>query len=553
MASHLRALRMFASRALSLIILLPLWALAGATTGPGGGVTGSTANIVNQLILPQVPVFAPSTLPGLYAWWSAAQFLGDTNGQVVATNWTDITGNWTATNILLFNSSPTYGANSMNEQPGVYFGPGGGSAKTIYEVTNFFTSMQTNLTIFCVARYMGYPDGSQALFTINTNIGTSGILVQPYKISLPPAARSGGIWLIQTAGLDVGDACTMGAYVCDIMVLRLSFVDATHYNYKSWLNGVPALDSQVTAGGIGGQNIPQAGITGAFGQLFFGSKNDTGVEGWNGYLGDLGFYTNALTDDQVNTLNQMLELKYHRRAPNVVLDGASWMVGAGTQVGSNILQLLHQAMPGINIEESAVGGMGSGAIYTNAALSWVNNRRNEAGKNIAVLMADTGFNDTNWLGLTVQQTETNWLNYANLLHSNGWQVDICSPISSEVIETNPGLSRSNWILWQSNNCQSGQGLFDAWVPLQLDPYIGTNGAYSNIVLYPDGDFLHPGITANASMVTNEFAPILNAQIYGTYSLTNPTNVPPMQNGWPWQTVYGGHIYYNSNESWQLMK
>jgi len=528
-------------------------------SGNGNGLTNVNATAVDnvpavQFAQPNYFPFLPGTLGPLAACWEADQFLGNTNGWQVPTNWTDITGDFTLSNYFNINGIVTYSPNAINGNSGVYFNAGGGgAAKEIFCCSNLPTaSMLTNCTIFIVARDMLQDGNNENLLSFSAgNTGNnSGFFIQSFRVQGGPNQDAGGTWYVGITNASSGQPQTMGHYCPDIFIIRFQALNAAQINEKIWLNGVVAFDTTTTANGVGGGETPITGGDGISGNLYIGASPDTGANGWQGFLGSAGIYNAALADDQVAALDGMLEYKYNNFGDTIDLDGASVMNGAGTIRNSNIIELVHMVLPNWNIRMSAVGGIGTWAAYTNM-LSWINTFKRGPGKKIVALASDVIYNDSYWLGLPLTASEANITNYAAMLHTNGVQFVLCGPTSAQYWETNtPAFTRSNTIVWERANWTNFADGFCDW---SLDPLVGTNASWSNnpnIYFY---DTVHPGNLACVSMVNNELVPTLMGVAYNNFVVSTGTNIPPLTLNQPWENISGGHIYYNSNQNWALIR
>ncbi len=451
--------------------------------------------------------FNPALISGLGGWFSAGQFVGYTNGQPTPPNWTDETGRFTATNNVQIGALPSYNSTAINGAPGVYFTINGGATKEIYTCSNAFPAILTNVTLFFGCRDMLQDGQNETAICVSSNrTQNGGFFMQSYLWRGAPDGDAGDGWFIDTPETVTGEPQTMGGYSADFVIVRYTQVDATSFSTKVWINGVVAYDSTILAGGTGGANLPIPGVTGIVGNLFKGSAPDNGIRGWQGYLGDFGWFTNSLPDGQISNLWSMAAIKYQMQEPPVVLAGASTVVGAGTIIYSNTIQTLHRAMPGLRIVSTAFGGIGSGACYTNM-LNWITLL---PPKSIIYLGSDVALNDALWLNTPLSYSETNILKMAALAHANNDAFLLGSPWSATVWETNSVWNRSNLYTWEAANASK---FADKFVDYSSDTNVGPYGACTNNILSyaPLNDGIHPGPLAYYTTVNYYLVPaILNA-------------------------------------------
>jgi hypothetical protein len=464
--------------------------LSNAVTQLGGQVA------VGQSSSPSF--FLPQSIPGLRMWWSPQAFVGYTNYEAIPNFWPDQTG------FVLSNGAglaATYRKNVLNGNAGIYF-----NGNPIFACANAATaSMLTNCMFAIVCRDMLQQNSNIVMMCFDAgNTGNPGFFVNSFIARGPaPNSAAAGTMSVDITNTVIATPVINGHNSIDILVGRFSLAGPNELNVKIWHNGYPAYDSTLEAGGVGGQNIPISGGDGMQGTLYLGGKPNPGSFSWIGYLGDVLFFTNptnAYTDDQATSLNEMLLEKY-LPGPAFVIDGASLETGAGTILYSNFAQLASPLLPQYNLVTTAVGGCGSGAQYTNM-LSWINTKTAAGG--YVFLGSDVVLNDTKWFGLPLSTSESFITNYAAAVHASGRKFILGGAASANWWETNnPAFTRSNLIVWERANWQS---FADGFADYSVDALVGTNDSCYNLTIYPDGDHVHYGSLAYVSTITNEFIP-----------------------------------------------
>ena len=440
---------------------------------------------------------APGKIPGLRLWWGPESFVRYTNTQPIPAIWRD-----KASKLIMSNDThmaATYGVNALNGNPGIYFSGG-----PLFACTNAATpSMITNCLFAIVCRDTLQDGRNEVMMCFaTTNVGNPGFFVNGYITAAAPSAIAPGTMSIDITNSRIASPVVDGNHSIDILVGRFSVAGTNKLNFKCWHNGYPAFDTTLTAGGAGGGNFPIYGGDGMTGTFYLGGSPCPGTPPWEGYLGDVLFYSDSkkvYTDAQAASLNEMLTAKYLPGVP-FVIDGASIEVGAGTILHSNIAQIASPLLPQYNIVTTAVGGCGSRTMYNNM-LNWVKTKKPAGG--VVFLGSDVVLNDMKWTGVPLSTSESYITNYAATVRKNGWKFILGGAASADWWETNSVDTRSNLIVWERANWQK---FADGFADFSLDPLVGPNGSCSNLVAYPDGDHLHMGNAVYVSMINNELIP-----------------------------------------------
>jgi hypothetical protein len=408
--------------------------------------------------------------------------------------------------------------NIINGNPGVFTYGNATGNKDIFVCSNFPTaSMVQNCTVaLCVRDTVQDSQNETLLCFAQNNAATPGLLIQTYRANTAPNPDAGGTWYITISNNAMIAPQTMGHYSSDICLMRFWNIGGTEYG-KIWLNGAIMPDTSLA----GYVNLSQVvGGSGVTGNLYVGANPNGGVYGWQGGIGDIIFWNTNLSDDECSAFNTMALTKYGMNGGlNINLDGASIACGNGSSQGSNIIQLLHAALPNALITTTALGSQGS-AYVTNNLPNWISSKNGLPVSTLDFLFADILFNDFHNIGLTIQQTETNVILYCNQVQAAGVPFVLCTPTSALIIDTNAAATRTTYTTWIQQNWKAlgAANICD----FSLDPNVGLIGAYSN---YPDGDGLHPGATDCVSMVNDMLPVIRSVEFTGaSVSLTNTLTV-----------------------------
>ena len=453
----------------------------GPIYGDGGGLTNVSASQLTGQI-PTGVMAASGALSGSdyqalleiatpYAWFNADTFNSYTNGQSV-TSWPDYSLNGNNLSAMSGNQA-TFSATGVLGQPSVCFNGSG----LCFSNANFFPSAaNTNLTIFLVYVSTNMANLSVMLDASSSASTTPGFYFASCCISFMDNKGGAGYFLFngKTNGFATLNGATEWGNSINIVGMRYTPLGGNLYSPDTWRNG--RISSKYN---INSYPLLTNGI-GAVGNLYIGGYVSAGYE-FKGYVSQMLFFTNALTDAQVAGVNLFLDSKYHHRNKNVLLDGDSITIGAGALPGSNFMALCSSALPDWAFDNIANGARTSGQEYTNQQY-WINTKKNEASQNIAVLMI--GANDAN---LGYAYTETNILNYFKAARKAGWKTISCtipSFVWGEVAVPGYRTNLNNWITANWTNYA------DALCDYASDPMVGPVGSYTNTVyFYTDGAHL----------------------------------------------------------------
>lgn len=444
------------------------------------GVSGGSPNAVTNYSQIQTP----ATIPGLYAWFDASQsFNGLTNGASI-TAWPDILGNRPLTGGAAFD------AGAMGGKPAVYFN----TSSSLGNANLFNQSAQTNITCFIVVRN-GL--GGGYTFTSGHSGGANCTVFNAYN--------SGNSY-----GINIGEIGYVYGFQCcsDDISPSNTFPQVVAFQQNStagnmWINERIAVASATKGDAPTG---PWATNNFVLGNPGFGGIT------FDGYVSEVIFYTNFLSQAQVAIVSDYLCRKYNRKNPSIVLDGDSVMSSYGSGYYQTLASLLHSKLVNWEVETPAYFGY-SVANNTNDLPYWVKSQK-PANNILIIKPSQNGVANSPSVVPAVEAQLTYELQTAR---ANGMRT---------LLMTMPSIqSEMNSSWWTNLNTwitTNWQNVADGVIDTTADPLIGVAGCYTNTTYFQFNS--HWTAAMNQYLVNNYIYPaiqnLLAPQNYDASKLTN---------------------------------
>ncbi len=540
------------SVAVAALLLLPLAVMAGWQTGPGGASLGGVS----------ASGYVQNFSQGLYFWLSAQQALLNnptaTNGQTVPildyspNNW-GVSNGW-------FAGAVTLARDGVNGLPAFSF-----PASTGLMVSNLFCGLTNGpLLIEITFRDAGGDAQGQNFMLAAGGFGSSAPRKMFFRgwvdnsgtmVNGEAGAYSGGEldWGINGAGGAVTAGVQPAQFLPEVVVLGFDGSNAWET-----LDGHPTYDDRIQSGPV------HVGALVGCTNLYIGSDVTAGSY-FNGFIFDLRIYTNTSPAFERSLENYCCnQIPLPSNVMNVDGDSISQGIHTWTLLGT-LQQILAPSLPGWAIDTEAFSGRNTTQMLTNLTV-WAP-FRGQAINAVCLMGSVNDFSPGNWVGANaialgqsnqVAATAANITNYVLTCVSNGMEIAVCT-LPSVYWETNSLLYMG--YDWRSNLNQRiravtnfGADVIDYAADI---PAMGSNYAFlatnwvAGTALF-NVDQTHPtslGYTNLAAVAL----PVWQYLAYGQMCESVNTSVPPFSLTLPLTDIYQGHSYYNSNQTWMIVK
>jgi hypothetical protein len=438
------------------------------------GTYGITASVSQSVALSAAALISGSVppVPGYVAYFDPAT--AATNNGATLTAWNDSSGN--GNTIAFGGGGITWSENGIGGRPGIFFN----ASTSVGTNDGFFSrySLNTSITLFLCFNDYGAAtipqwggSGAPYIFCAGTPADFNGWFISP-AVGGPPGNVG---YMSGTNGYQAYWGITLRR---DPQVLCVRYDGVS---FKVYRNGIKESDPNIQ-NSLGGGNAPQPNGIGAAGNFILGQLGNIAENAWNGIYGRIIVYPTALSASQVNQVNSFLMNYYGIGQNEILLEGDSITLADEGGNFSNLEAYVSEAFPWFQVANVAQLGRTTIGDVTNA-YNWAPFNSEGNGVHIAAFMERV--NDDN-ASDSIAITETNYLNWASIARSNGWQTIACTIPSYQEGDNNGTRTnlntylRTNWF---------GLG-FNAICDYAAVPTIGTNGACSNSVVF-FSDKTHP--------------------------------------------------------------
>ena len=458
------------------------------------------ATVASNSLQSQI-TFAAIPTAGLFAWYRADVLTNVQNGSSVS-QIPDYTGNPNNT-LQPFGSgfSGVWNPTIMNGLPGF-------AQVTLHcgwTNASMFSAGYSNSTVFIVYRNTVQAAGGSCDISFGGN-GSPIATFQDYTGNLYGQAGSGSCasWAINSLG--TAEFPKQNTQVC-IETARFS---TNSLDPSMWCDGVQTVSGVL--GNVGHQSVV---LTNGMGLgTYIASAT---ILTYEGYIGEVLIYTNALNTLQIQQVHNYLERKYAFNNKNLLVTGDSQATGVFSMSGSNTVSVLTRLLPDWNPTVVAYSGRNSQQTWTN--FFYTSQAQKWPGMTAVMIFPDFNnagslANATNYTFQTIQEAKT-----------NGYIPFLVTEWSSHVDEIGfPGY-RTNYNNWIYTNWQNYgvQGIVD----LATNPLIGPIGSWTNLQWFIatniDGGVAHLNSNSYPAIVGPAIANELKAAMFtftGSLSGTN---------------------------------